>query len=321
MPLTVRDPAYFFPILSATLLSPPSSAYVFEQFVSKEFDFSKTEGDTIQINRYGLGQTGGYDQISRQLSETQTVGINDPVNITATSVTVMLQEYAGPYNATAGHVAPLGVTEKVAKRAQEKLIDDDNPKSFTNSIGAQLLKGDLDKWHDKALCSLYLTSANSTNPGDKTNATATATDKISTADLATIKEKLQVRGAPTFNDGLHIAIISPRMEKHLKLDPDFRAACQFGAPERLYRGQLGVYEGFRFISSTIFPTETINGLTGHLGVFISPNAIGYGEGLAPEVRMNKNDDYERFLYLIWLTYRGYCALNTQHIEVARTFGP
>lgn len=321
MPLTVRDPAYFFPVLSATLLKPPSSAYVFDQFVSKEFDFSKTEGDTIQLDRYGLGLSGGYTLIARQLSEVQTIGINDPVNITAESITVMLQEYAGPYNSAANHIAPLGVTEKVALRAQRKLIDDNNPESFTNSIGAQLLKGDLDKWHDKALLSLYLTSPNTTNPGGKTDTGVMASDKISTADLATIKEKMQVRGTPTFNDGLHVAVVSPRMEKHLKLDPDFRAACQFGAPGRLYRGELGTYEGFRFISSTIFPTETINGLTGHLGVFMGPNAVGYGEGLPPEVRRNKNDDYERFLYLIWLTYRGYAVLNTNHTEVARTFAP
>lgn len=323
MTLTIRDPALFFSTLSANLLRSPAPAYVFDQFVSKEIDFTRTEGDTISLNRYPKLGDQGLEQINRELNEQQTVGTADPVNITAESITVMLKEYAGPYSTPAQKVSPLGITEKTARRAQAKLIDTNDPESFFNSIGGMLLKDDLDRWHDRVLCRLFLTSPNSTNPANKANGSTLITDQISTFDLGTIKEKLQgsPRFTPTFNDGLYHAIVSPRMEKHLRMDDKFRAACQFGAYERLYRGELGVYEGFRFFSSNNIPTETVNSLTGHLGIFFGPDAVGYGEGLPPEVRKNKNDDYERFMYLIWLTYRGYAALDTRFIEVCRTFAP
>lgn len=319
MALTVRDEAYFQTILSAAMLKDPKPAYVFDQFVAKEFDFDRTLGDTIELQRYPYFGDVGMSQVQRQLSETNTVGILDPVAITTNNVTLILQEYGGPYNGIADHVAPLGVTEKVARRAQRKLLDANNPESFVNSIGGDLLKDDYDRWHDRTLCDLYLTSPNSTNPGGAADAAVTNTDQISTADLATIKERLQNRFAPTWDDGLYMAIVSPRMEKHLRLDDSFRKAVQFGDPRRLFRGELGIYEGFRFMSSTNLPTETVNALTGHLGIFFGPRAVGFGEALAAQVRRNKTDDYDRFFYLVWITYKAYAALDTRFIEVARTF--
>lgn len=321
MTLTLRDEAYFKTLLSTSLLMEPKPTYVFDQFVSKDIDFSKTKGDTIDINRYPYFGDVGMTQIQRQLSEQNTIGILDPVNITTQKVTVTLQEYSGPYNPNANRIAPLGVTEKVARRAQQKLIDSGDPTSFINSIGGNLLKDDLDRWHDRVLCQLYLTSPNSTNPSSKANNTVTATDKFGTDDLLTIREKLMTRNAPTWGDGTYLAIISPRMEKHLMQDSAYREAVRYGAYERLYRGELGNYEGFKFITTTNLPTETVNGLTGHLGIFTGPEAVGYGEGMAPEVRRNKNDDYERFIYLIWLMYRAYTALDTRFVEVGRTYAP
>jgi hypothetical protein len=321
MPLTVRDPAFFFALLSAQMLQDPTSAYVFDQFADKEIEFNKTEGDTIVLNRYPHFGEAGLTQIARQLNETTPIGIADPVGITAQAVTIILQEYGGPYNTAVNRVVPLGITEKVARRAQQKLIDWKNPLDFFNSIGGQLLKDDQMRWHDRVLCRLYLTSPNTTNPGSKADNATLATDKISTDDLIKIKEKLMTRNVPTFSDGLYAAAICPRMEAHLKQDDKFLRAMQFGSPQRLYRGELGIYEGFRFITSNNIPTEIVNALTGHLGIFFGPHAVGYGVGMAPQIRKNKNDDYERFLYLIWLAYMGYAALDTRFIEVARTFAP
>lgn len=319
MPLTVRDPAFFFAILSSQMLKDPSPAYVFDQFVDREIDFTKTEGDTIVLNRYPNFGEAGLTQVARQLSETTPIGIADPVGITAQAVTIILQEYGGPYNTAVNRVVPLGITEKVARRAQQKLIDWKNPTDFFNSIGGQLLKDDQLRWHDRVLCRLFLTSPNTTNPGSKADGATLVTDKISTDDLIRIKEKLFTRNVPTFSDGLYAAIISPRMESHLKQDDKFLRAMQFGSPQRLYKGELGIYEGFRFICSNNVPTETVNSLTGYLGIFCGPHAVGYGVGLPPEVRRNKNDDFERFLYLIWLTYSGYAALDTRFVEIGRTF--
>jgi hypothetical protein len=110
------------------------------------------------------------------------------------------------------------------------------------------------------------------------------------------------------------------MEKHLKQDTSFREAMYYARPDNLLKGEIGTYEGFRFFSSNNLPTASINSLTAYQGLFFGPGVAGYGEGNLPlQVRINKNDDYERFMYLIWLVYRGYALLDERFCVKARTF--
>ena len=55
-------------------------------------------------------------------------------------------------------------------------------------------------------------------------------------------------------------------------------------------------------------------------IIIGSNAIGeaiWGEG--PQVLLNENTDYRRFLMAIWQEYGGYSVLNSNNITVMRTF--
>lgn len=323
MALTLRDADVFLQTLSAMMLYEPTPNYIFDQFAGKEIEFGKGKGDTIQINRYPYFGDAGLTSSARLLDEQQTIGTADPINQEINTVTVTLQEFSGPYNNSVGAVAPLGVTEKVARQAQAKLIDSGNPADFFNSIGGRSLKDDHDRWHDRVLCNLFLSTTNVRNPDGVTDGNTATTSTGSTldhADLMAIKESLMEANIPTFSDGLYCAVVCPRMEKHLRQDTDFREAMNYYNPTMRMRGELGIYEGFRFFTSTNMPTDTINSLTAYQGLFFGPNAVGYGEGDFPvQVRMNKNDDYERFMYLIWLVYRGYSVLDSRFIYKARTF--
>ena len=100
-----------------------------------------------------------------------------------------------------------------------------------------------------------------------------------------------------------------------------------------------VFEGVRFFESNNMPTATVNlnytssineslhptgagARTGHLGIFLGQQSIG--EALATElpvsVRLNNNDDYQRFVIAIWAMYGGWALLNERFITVARTYG-
>jgi len=102
-------------------------------------------------------------------------------------------------------------------------------------------------------------------------------------------------------------------------DADFKAAVQFGDPQRLYRGEIGNYLGFKWMRSENIPTRTVNALTAQQLIFFGKGGVGYAEGEKAEIRLNKNDDYGRFLYLIWRAVRAYATLNTDFIELGRTF--
>ncbi len=320
MPLTVRDPAFFFDTLSAMMLQEPKPMYVFSQFATADVDFQASNGDTIKLNRYPYFGDVGLSQEARRLSETQTIGTATPVRQEVNQVTVVLEEFSGPYSTVSNSVSPLGVTERVARRAEQKLLDSGDPLSFFNSIGGASLKDDHDRVHDRILCNLYLGATNVYNPGGVANSATTVLDKLDGADLMAIKEELQMRNIPTFGDGLYVAVVPPRMEKHLRQDPEFQESMRYYSPTQLMRGEIGIYEGFRFFMSTNMGTTTVNALTAYEGVFFGPDAVGFGEGGLPlQIRRNKNDDYERFMYLIWLVYRGYALMDDRFIVKARTF--
>jgi hypothetical protein len=66
--------------------------------------------------------------------------------------------------------------------------------------------------------------------------------------------------------------------------------------------------------------------TAYMGWFFGANAIGEVFGGAPEdgipvrIRKNLNDDYQRFLILIWQAFFGLGLLNPDFIVAARTYG-
>jgi len=323
MSLTLRDPNLFFTTLGSMILFDPKPNYVFDQIAEKEIRFGAGNGDTVQLNRYPAFGDAGLTRAARKLDETNTVGTADPVQQDTESVTVILEEYSGPYNSSTSAIAPLGITEKMARQAEAKLIDTNNPTDFFNSIGGMSLKDDHDRWHDRVIQNLLDETTYEWNPDDVADGSTATTDtgsKIDSEDLQGIKEILQGNNAQTDSEGLYWAIISPRMEKHLRSDSDFKEAMHYANPQMIVRGQIGVYEGFRFITSTNMKTETINSITAHKGFFLGPGAVGYGEGDIPvEVRPNKNDDYERFMYLIWLVFRGYALLDDRFVVEARTY--
>jgi hypothetical protein len=98
-----------------------------------------------------------------------------------------------------------------------------------------------------------------------------------------------------------------------------------------------VFEGVRFFKSNNLPPEFVNlnytvsndpneaqgpaRREASLGIFFGPMAIGVGvAGNGPEVLMNKNDDYGRYLMAIWRMFGAFALLNEDFVEVARSYG-
>jgi hypothetical protein len=90
-----------------------------------------------------------------------------------------------------------------------------------------------------------------------------------------------------------------------------------------------VFEGVRFFESTNFPSKTItvdigdgNGASSRTtpaGLFFGPQAIGVGiGGPNAQVLINNNDDFSRFIILIWQLYAGFANLNKDFITTAFT---
>lgn len=98
-----------------------------------------------------------------------------------------------------------------------------------------------------------------------------------------------------------------------------------------------VFDGVRFFVSTNLPKAQVtlnytassdsNEATGsairdgHLGIFFGPEAIGLGiGGPGPEVLLNNNDDFGRFVIAVWRLFGGWELLNKDFVLTARSFG-
>jgi hypothetical protein len=168
-------------------------------------------------------------------------------------------------------------------------------------------------------------------------------------DLLTVVKDLRKRNVPTFADGLYRCICDPVFMMHLRRDPDFREIARYaGAPgQGMYMGNpmmpnnasfyMGPQAGQGYFlagepfESTNFPTKNItasfDGTGGTYasrevsqGFFFGPQSVGVGVG-GPnaQVLINNNDDFSRFIILIWQLYAGFEILNKDFVTNAYSF--
>ena len=90
------------------------------------------------------------------------------------------------------------------------------------------------------------------------------------------------------------------------------------------------FEGVKFFESTNFPTKNVNasfdaGSTYSSqevaqGYFFGPQSVGLGiGGPNAQVLINNNDDFSRFIILIWQLYAGFEILNKDFVTTAFSF--
>jgi hypothetical protein len=176
-------------------------------------------------------------------------------------------------------------------------------------------------------------------------------------DLLEVVKQLRKRNVPVFQDGYYRCIADPSFMKDLRADQGFREVARYpgmgqgnplmgamGPNQAIYGGgQYGqaqfvagepvmpsgfVFEGVRFFESTNFADKSITvnigdgSATTHTtppALFFGPQAVGVGiGGPNAQVLINNNDDFSRFIILIWQLYAGFANLNKDFVTTAFT---
>jgi len=176
-------------------------------------------------------------------------------------------------------------------------------------------------------------------------------------DLLNVVKQLRKRNTPTYQDGFYRCVCDPTFLMHLRQNSDFREVARYPGNGQInplmsamqpnaaiYMGQgFGqatfvagepimptgfVFEGVRFFESTNMPSQqenaTIASVTKNypaaIGMFFGPQAVGVGiGGNNAQVLLNNNDDFSRFVMLIWSLYAGFEMLNADFITDAYSF--
>lgn len=332
-----------FPDLLGAMLYQPHPNYLAEAAAQPVvvWDASKRPGDTIQLDRYDFWGERGLTKTARRRSKTQTIGTARSEDITKNVVNLVLQEFSGPSD-TAGLPSTFRIALQDALYAQRRLFDTGNLQEFHDSIGSTRLLDDYKRWRDRVIINELLATTNVYNPQDVADGSTAITgtgSRITVDDTITVVERLRNRNVPPFPDGTYHAICSPRFMKHLRQNSDFREAWKYSGqlnplimgPGTLMgaMGPMGpinptvppvVYEGVMYFETTNMPTATVNSLTAHQAVFFGMQSVGIATGgMGPRILVNQDDDFGRFIILIWQMYGDFQMLNPDFVQIARTF--
>jgi hypothetical protein len=332
-----------FPKLLGAELYRPHPAYIVEMASEPVVvhDFTKQPGQTVQLDRYRFFGNPGT-KTSRERTQDQTIGTANSRSIVKDKVLVSLREYTGPADP---NNTTLPSTFKIAREtlmtAQRLLLDTGNLNMFHQSIGSLTLLDDYRRWRDRVFIDeLFKSESRGASsdtqggyyyPNTKTKSSSTQLNAYSATeyaserfkfnvktDLLEVVKSLRKRHVPVFADGYYRCIADPSFMKDLRADQGFREVARYP----------GMGQG-SFFESTNFPSKTItvdigdgNGASSRTtpaGLFFGPQAIGVGiGGPNAQVLINNNDDFSRFIILIWQLYAGFANLNKDFITTAFT---
>lgn len=142
------------------------------------------------------------------------------------------------------------------------------------------------------------------------------TTKITTNDIQDIKARLEQAVVRPFDDGYYRAFITPYMARDLRRETaagdlnNWRAPHTYQDTTEIYRGEIGEFEGFRFIVNQTIQVGTEANT--HRAVFVGQEALAKafsnaaGFGAYPTVRPGPvTDKLWRFRPMGWYWLGGY----------------
>lgn len=204
-----------------TLIDLAGPKLVYDQFADK-YPIPKNGGKTIEFRKYdNLGAA------TTPLTEGVTPD-GDKLNVT--TITATVDQY-GNYITLSDMLIMTAV--------------DNNVVQATKRLGEQA-----GKTGDCITRDVVCGGSNVYFPNGKTSRSALEiTDIMTVALVMEGAAFLRTMDAPTIN-GDYVCILHPQVEKDIKKDPDWKECVKYSAAERIFEGEIGYYDGVRFVSST-----------------------------------------------------------------------
>lgn len=139
---------------------------------------------------------------------------------------------------------------------------------------------------------------------------ATATANLNTYHVEAIRDLLySTYNAPRMSgDSQYLAVVSTKAKRGIISDPKWEEWHKYTDAESKYNGEIGRYEGIRFIEDN--NTAVLSGSLGTGGVlgeavFFGEDAIIMGTVMDPELRAKESTDYGRSKGVAWYGIYGF----------------
>lgn len=283
------------PVLSRQIRHAAQPIMKFAQFVRPEPGYGKNKSDTIYFDRVSSVNDAG--------SSISELSAMPKTTVTITQGSVVVTEYGNSIDYT-GKLEAL--SEFSVDNIWTKALRDDQAKTLDTAIGTEF-----------KTCKVKYTPTGTADNPTYTIATtgtvvATATRNTETYDVKAIVDYMKsTLYVPKFSgiikDGYYVCIASVGFLRTIKDDDDFIEAVKYGRPEDLYYGEVGMYEGVRFIEQVNGMDDTIGAALTYKGeaLFFGDDPIVEGVAIPPEIRSKIPQDFGRDKGVAWYAIVGY----------------
>lgn len=300
------------PKLSRELRHAAEPLMRFRQFCRIKEEFGKNKNDTIFFDKISKISTSGGTLI-----ETDTMPRR---NFQVVRGTLTITEYgnAVPFSGKLEALAEFDVDN-----ATTRVLRNDEASVLDAAVGAQF-RASLAKYVCLDTAS-YTLATNGT-----ANGTATASAKgLTNYHIKNIVDQLKKWDVQPFdNHGHYICIASVDALRNVRDDTAFVTAMHYGKPEALFTGEVGKYQGVRFIEETNY---LINGIgasdAGGEAMFFGEDAVMEAIAIPEEVRYDVPKDFGRNKAICWYGLLGFrviwCGTGTGEggVDTSKGFVP
>jgi N4-gp56 family major capsid protein len=252
----------------------------------------KSKGDTFHWNVYSDIATQGTT-----LVETTTMPES---NFVITQGTLTITEYGNsvPYT---GKLDDL--SEHPVKEIVHKVLKNDAKKAFDIAAHAQFNATPLRVVSTAVTGSMTLT----------TNGTATATNTVAlyALHIKTIVDLMKERNIPPFMADDYAALGHPSTFRQLKDDLEDLHKYVDAGFQMILNGEIGRYEGVRFIEQTNIAKETFANATSNFAFFFGDDTVAEAIACPEEMRGKIPSDYGRSRGVAWYYLGGFGLVHDQ----------
>ena len=236
----------------------------FDQFTTRKTELGGAKGRRIVMNKLGNMKRGGT------LVEGQRIQARS-MSTSQTTLTVAEKGNA------------IGFTEELENSSFVDIM----------SAASILLGRDMAMVLDTDLRDAAMQSPNVIYANGKTaRSQLVSTDKLTTDDLRVVMELLDTNNAPRWGEFI-IGFVHPHCKTSLVQSDDWLAANTYQNIEALYKGEIGMWEGIRFIVTAVMPNGANLARDSVTGDYISPGA---DPALAAGVAGNQTTIYKSVFF-------------------------
>lgn len=287
IPLSVRA------VYSKEIIRQAQPRLRFAQFAKKKTDLSANAGGAIKFTK--------YSSISRGGKLTEGVNINEKA-MSNSEITITVEEY--------------GNAVKISEKAIQLSMHDELAEA---SIA---LANDMSLVLDEELRDTALSTTNVVYGGGKTSAGAlVAGDGFTTQTIKDLAEALATNNAPKIDGQYYICIAHPHQLRQIRDDDNWVNCHQYQNIKNIYEGEVGMYEGIRFVETTQMIQNTAGETLAKYGVSVptweavvfGENSYGWAEALPVEMRDNGVEDYGRMHGVAWYAIWGFGIIEEKNI--------